>query len=301
LGFHFNPVKALTHAASSTVTAASSIGNVVVKTTTAPIKTVAAVGSVAIGKKSPDQALSDTGKALVSIPISMGQAVNKTTTAAQQIADIPVNATVATFGMAGKPGEYVGDFVTLGQQLSIEDSVTPFYAVGDILQGQNPLEANPATVAFAEAIETSRDQYASDAHEIPLSVKQALASQYPSDILNNARYTVVSPKVALPTFIIACELGSGSAHKYAVTVDNVIVFSEKPSHTLSGIQWWAHEMRHVQQYHEWGVLSFAYKYMLHPNYNSNPIERDAVARSVTAINYLSAHQPILDAWLRASD
>jgi len=68
--------------------AAVSVGNATVTTVAAPVKTIMAVRSVMVGKKSFVRAASDAGKAFTGIPALVGQAVSKTTVAAQSVANL---------------------------------------------------------------------------------------------------------------------------------------------------------------------------------------------------------------------
>jgi hypothetical protein len=48
------------------------------------------------------------------------------------------------------------------------------------------------------------------------------------------------------------------ANTHAVTVDNIIVFSQEPG--LDSIWFWAHELQHVEQYRTLGISGFAAEY-----------------------------------------
>ena len=87
----------------------------------------------------------------------------------------------------------------------------------------------------------------------------ALAS-FPAAILDSARIAQSkSFEMDLPAVIN----GSNkffAGHENAVTLDDLIVFSEIPDGQES-IEWWAHELYHVYQYRKWTVEGFAYRYV----------------------------------------
>jgi hypothetical protein len=54
----------------------------------------------------------------------------------------------------------------------------------------------------------------------------------------------------------------------AVTVGHVTVFVRDPGNDY---HWWAHEMQHQVQYHQWGIDQFALKYIT----SCHAVEADA--------------------------
>lgn len=59
-------------------------------------------------------------------------------------------------------------------------------------------------------------------------------------------------------------------HAQAVTLDDVIVFQNRDE-ALEDPKLWAHELKHVMQFEEWGVQGFATRYL--SDYNA--VENEA--------------------------
>jgi hypothetical protein len=272
-------------AAKATATAATSLGKAVVQPVIVGPQTVLETGKVIIGKESIGKAGSNVKNDFLKVPIYTGQAVNATATAGGDFANLPLVATQTTLGVAGTPGKILGDVLSVPQLAINDGAVTVVSAGGNILQGNNPLQANPFSLALANAILMARDQYKQEAKPIPESVKQVLATThlFSPHILDKARYTIDSPKIALPEMINTCNVVVNSGVGHAVTVDYIIVFSQEPSPT--DYRWWAHELRHVDQYDRWGIQKFAYNYTI--GYGS--VESEGIATGQQAAEIL--HEP----------
>jgi hypothetical protein len=144
--------------------------------------------------------------------------------------------------------------------------------LGQILQGEKPegasLEewASPQgqlARALAAAIKASKGRYLDEerAKPLPADLKGLMAlGGFPPEILDSARIAQSkSFEMDLPAVIN----GSNkffAGHEYAVTLDDLIVFSEIPE-AQSSIVWWAHELYHVYQYTKWSVAGFALRYV----------------------------------------
>ncbi|KYK44889.1 hypothetical protein A1D31_11775 [Bradyrhizobium liaoningense] len=98
---------------------------------------------------------------------------------------------------------------------------------------------------------------------MPPHVRQNLQGWYDEGLMNLVRFKV-GDGGALNLANNSIRLGDARA----VTLIDVIVFrgpSEANNYAL-----WAHEMKHVQQYAQWGVHSFAVQYMRSWNSVENP-------------------------------
>ena len=109
---------------------------------------------------------------------------------------------------------------------------------------------------LAAAIRAAEKQFESTAQPLPPEVKAMFASQYPADVLNAARWTVGSISISVPDVTNQFQKIEGMDN--AVTVGHVTVFVRDPGQMY---HWWAHELQHQVQYHDWGIDSFAYKYV----------------------------------------
>lgn len=99
---------------------------------------------------------------------------------------------------------------------------------------------------------------------IPRAVRAALAGYVPDAVLERARWRVGGgSRLSLQRNLI------GFGYTPAVTLDHVIVF-ETAAHARDP-KLWVHELRHVEQFMQWGVAGFAGRYVA----NYNALESDA--------------------------
>lgn len=157
---------------------------------------------------------------------------------------------------------------------------------GNILAGQDPTQV--FAVPLAAAIRQARDAHVGDSQPLPDAVREALSDYYPAAVLDRARYTQGDLQITLPTLTNAFQRNF-MGNEHAVTVDDVIVFSDVPSDDPSdfhALHWWAHEIGHVAQYMYMGVDSFALEYMR----NYRGIENDADNRATVAVNQFASQQ-----------
>jgi hypothetical protein len=108
--------------------------------------------------------------------------------------------------------------------------------------------------ALAQWMIASRNTAMNGAMPIPRDVRQALTGYASEDSMNRARYNIGDSGFAN----LANNLEKGGLAT-AVTLIDVIVF-RGPSEA-SDPALWAHELTHVDQYREWGVVSFAVQYV----------------------------------------
>ena len=144
-------------------------------------------------------------------------------------------------------------------------SLTKFYLgffcvvtlISSAAVAQNILEPQAAVAgrALGEAIRHSRNAAIGQTQPIPANIRERLRDFFSDDVLNRARYKVGDSGVASVARNTLFNPNVG-----AITLDDVIVFRSdadaRENHSL-----WAHELRHVAQYLEWGVNSFAVQYV----------------------------------------
>ena len=130
--------------------------------------------------------------------------------------------------------------------------------------GQNPPERPPVVSPLmleylapllAGWIAAERDAAkARGVEPIPAPIRAALAGYVPEPILDSVRWREGASELSLPQNVIRF------GHVPAVTLDDVIVFQERRA-ALEDPKLWAHELRHVMQFAEWGVDGFATRYI----------------------------------------
>ena len=99
---------------------------------------------------------------------------------------------------------------------------------------------------------------------IPASIRAALAGYVPEAVLDRVRWREGASELSLPQNVI--RFGDTPA----VTLDDVIVFRER-STALEDATIWAHELKHVMQFAEWGIDAFSARYLS----DSGAVEQEA--------------------------
>lgn len=89
---------------------------------------------------------------------------------------------------------------------------------------------------------------------IPPPIRAALEGYVPSPILDRVRWREGAGELSLPQNVIRF------GHVPATTLDDVVVFAERRT-ALEDPKLWAHELKHVMQFAEWGVDGFAARYL----------------------------------------
>jgi hypothetical protein len=89
---------------------------------------------------------------------------------------------------------------------------------------------------------------------IPLNIRAQLEPYYDLAVLDSARYKV-GDDVAFTTANTMLQ----NPDVNAVTLIDIIVFRNADD-AQSNVALWAHELKHVQQYQQWGVGEFASRY-----------------------------------------
>ena len=99
---------------------------------------------------------------------------------------------------------------------------------------------------------------------IPAAIRAALTGYVPAKTLDRVRWRQGGSDLSLPQNVIRF------GHVPAMTLDDVIVFQERRT-ALEDPKLWAHELKHVMQFEEWGVDEFALRYLR----DYKAVERDA--------------------------
>jgi len=106
-----------------------------------------------------------------------------------------------------------------------------------------------------------------DIHPIPPHIREQLLRWYPPSFLDAARYKVNdNGQLSAATAVLQ------NPDVGAVTLIDIIIFRDAKT-AEQNIALWAHELKHVQQYQEWGVEGFAQRY----TQDSNAVEAPAYA------------------------
>jgi hypothetical protein len=108
--------------------------------------------------------------------------------------------------------------------------------------------------ALEQWIIQSRNTAISSSQPVPLQIRAQLSAYYSQDILNRARY-----KVGDSGFLNAARTIMNNPDVAAVTLIDVIVF-RSAGDIMTNLPLWAHELKHVQQFAEWGTREFALRY-----------------------------------------
>ena len=122
---------------------------------------------------------------------------------------------------------------------------------GEIFENMNQIAAS----GLQNWIVQSRNTAATgDIRTIPLNIRAQLEPYYDIQVLDSARY-----KVGDDAELNAAHTMLQNPDVSAVTLIDIIVF-RSPDDALNNVALWAHELKHVQQYLQWGVREFATRY-----------------------------------------
>lgn len=152
---------------------------------------------------------------------------------------------------------------TLGAALFAAASAVPASAqesrfslrdfAGSFVTVQAQYGASIISQTLESALKRSRDTARADSHPIPDEVREALMPFYPSELLENVRYSIGDTS---PSGLAGFAIRNGNAA--AVTLIDTVVFRDDAH--IRNIALWAHEIHHVEQYKAWGVAGFASRY-----------------------------------------
>lgn len=108
---------------------------------------------------------------------------------------------------------------------------------------------------------------------IPLNIRAQLEPYYDIQVLDSARY-----KVGDDVELNAAHTMLQNPDVQAVTLIDIIVFRNADD-ALNNVALWAHELKHVQQYLQWGAREFAARYTR--DYNAVEAPAYAIQTQVT--------------------
>jgi hypothetical protein len=177
--------------------------------------------------------------------------------------------------LAGDTGAEVINGVTVPNRLATMLGISSADYAADVLQGKDPamLLALPLAVALRDAAEV----YKVGSRPIPASVALMLKRYYSEELVDSARYNVGKVDISIPTGVQLF------AKDNAVSLPGIIVFPSEPGTAENSLFWWAHEMRHLQQYREMGgAEGFAWAYI--KEYRTLEADADATGQAVVARN-----------------
>lgn len=128
--------------------------------------------------------------------------------------------------------------------------------IGQILGSGMPTDITQiAGPALALWLSQSRAEAATGLTQpIPEQIREKLLRWYPASVLDAAFY-----KVGDDGELSAAHAMMQNPDIGAVTLIDIIVF-RSASDAENNVALWAHELKHVQQYQEWGVDGFAQRY-----------------------------------------
>jgi hypothetical protein len=113
-----------------------------------------------------------------------------------------------------------------------------------------------AATALANALVASRDAaWAQGTEPMPPHIRQALLAWYPADLLDSVEYRVgVLEEATIQS--LAMRFGDATA----VAAIDTIIF-ETAADAENNVALWGHEVKHVEQFHRWGLMEFARRYV----------------------------------------
>jgi hypothetical protein len=119
----------------------------------------------------------------------------------------------------------------------------------------SPLLVDSLAPLLAMWIAAERDAAKEQGVEpIPAAVRAVLQGHVPDDVLDRVRWRQGGTQLSLPQN--AFRFG----HVPAMTLQDVIVFQDRGA-ALEDPKLWAHELKHVMQFAEWGLDEFARRYV----------------------------------------
>jgi hypothetical protein len=119
----------------------------------------------------------------------------------------------------------------------------------------SPLVVDSLAPLLAAWIAAARDAAKAQGVEpIPAPIRAALRGYVPEETLERVRWRQGGSELSMPQNVIRF------GHVPAMTLDDVVVFQDRRA-ALEDPKLWAHELKHVMQFAEWGVDGFAARYL----------------------------------------
>jgi hypothetical protein len=145
---------------------------------------------------------------------------------------------------------------------------------------QAQYSANIISSTLEQAMKRSRDSAREGSQPIPDEIRAALSPYYSDAVMDEVRFKVGDTS---PDGLAGFAIRNGNAA--AVTLIDTIVFKEeKYTHNIA---LWAHEMHHIEQYHDWGVAGFASRYA----FGWEAVEQEARDRADDFVAWYKAKHP----------
>ncbi|WP_374396178.1 DUF4157 domain-containing protein [Tabrizicola sp.] len=125
-----------------------------------------------------------------------------------------------------------------------------------------------AATALANALVASRDAaWEQGTRPMPPQIREALLRWYPPDLLDSVEYRVgVAEDASLQS------LSMRYSDATALTAIDTIIFHDSRD-AQTNIALWGHEVKHVEQFRNWGLMDFARRYVR----DHEAVEREAYA------------------------
>ncbi len=119
-------------------------------------------------------------------------------------------------------------------------------------------QTQAAAAVFEQWLIQSRNAVTgAGASSIPPSIRQQLQGFYNADILDRTRFKI-GDTGTLNLANLSMQYGDAAA----VTLIDVIVF-RNATDAYNNVLLWAHELKHVQQFRDWGTGGFVLRYLRH--------------------------------------
>ncbi len=147
------------------------------------------------------------------------------------------------------------------------------------MQVQTQYSANVISETLASALQRSRDNVRPESKPIPEAVLKEIIPFYPAALLKDVRYVIGDTTQA---GVAGFAIRNGNAA--AVTLIDTVVFKDEKY--VGSLALWAHELHHVQQYHDWGLSQFAARYA----FGWKEVEAEAGERAKAFVAWYRAHK-----------
>lgn len=147
------------------------------------------------------------------------------------------------------------------------------------MQVQTQYSANVISETLASALQRSRDNVRVESKPIPEAVLKEMVPFYPAELLKDVRYVIGDTTQA---GVAGFAIRNGNAA--AVTLIDTVVFKDEKY--VGSLALWAHELHHVQQYHDWGLSQFAARYA----FGWKEVEAEAGARAKAYVEWYRTHK-----------
>ena len=255
----------------------SGVAKTTVKTVTAPTEAVINTGKFITGQGSATDIYRPLQQAV--------QQIGSTTVQTTNILLAPQNyfmqeAEKYAQSVGGNTGAFIFDVGTFSNRYYNQLAQSGVQSINGVIQGQNPLQIS--AIPLSAAIRAARERHYNQSQPLPDDVKNGLRGHFSDHILNRARYCIGNIQITLPNFIGQGQKFFGN-DAYAVVVDDIIVFNTNPGTFAQNAFWWTHEVKHVEQYSQWGIETFAFNYL--KNSKSIEDEADFKATQTTGIRF----------------